>query len=116
MRIGRGEAIDIFRKWLAEGLTVRWQGTLFTAVAFSSSAKIVSVSDQELRLATDDFGSELVVRLDGVVGFGYGDSRIAPEDGKKYDECVVLFFDPVLEQNDPARILLAALNPEFGAD
>ena len=108
-------SIDVFRKWKEEGLGVRWQGA-FDKYAFSSFGHILSVDEKELRIGAKDLSSELVIRLNDVLYFHYGDSRTVTGEEKKYQECIVAFFTDVPQDGDADTIALAALDPAFKHD
>ena len=111
MRAGRSEVIDLFSKWFADKSLVRCEGN-FSKVAFSLRGRIFSISDQELKILSDDRASELVVRFAPEMEFGYGDFRNAPPTEKQYESCVVIFFSPVPPVGEPDTIAVAALHTE----
>ena len=107
MRTGRSDAIDIFRKWSADGALIRFQGTFFN-FAFSSWGKISAIDDNELRIMADDHESELVVRFTSDIQFGYVDSRTVTGEEKGFEESIAIFFNlPAVRE--PDMITLAAL-------
>lgn len=104
MRMGRDEAIDIFRKWLEDGAKVRVQGS-FSDFAFGLWGRILSVTPAELKLRSHETDSELVLKLCPELEFGYGDNRIVTGEEKKFSECIVVFVG----QDEQDHIALAAL-------
>lgn len=107
MRAGRQEVTDILRRWRDESLWVRWAGS-FATFAFASVGQIVSISEKEIRLASRDKRSELVLRLSAEMHFEYADSRVVSGNAKKYEECVMLFLANATEESEPDSISLAA--------
>ncbi len=108
MRAARSEALDLFRKWSSEGLAVRCQGSVAT-FAFSLSGYIQSVSDDELRIFSEDVRSEVVLKLKPEMVFGYADSRTVSGVAKKYESCIIVFFGPVPDEGEPDSIAFAAV-------
>lgn len=108
MRAGRSEVIDIFRRWSSDEVLVRWQGT-FAKFAFSSWGYILSANDGELRVASNDMKSELVVNLGDELEFDYADSRTVTGEEKKFEECIIIIFECRDEGEKPDLIALAAL-------
>jgi hypothetical protein len=107
VRMGRDDALDIFRKWAAENSLIRWQGHS-SACAFAGFGRVLALDDIELRLMADDRKSELVVRLDVAIDFGYGDERHAPPEEAKYGDTILVFFSSP-EEDEPDFITLAAI-------
>ena len=110
MRTCRLEALDIFRKWSADKSLVRCEGR-FSNFAFSSNGRIFSVTDDEMKIMSDDTLSEVVVAFSSEVHFGYADNRAVTGVGKNYDSCLVVFFGPVPDEGigEPDTISIAAL-------
>lgn len=108
MMAGREEVLDIFRKWRADGLFIRWQGN-FRAFAFASRGYILSVDEHELRVRSRDSNSEVVMRFAGVLHFEYADSRTITGDEKRFQECIVAYFSEVSEEGVADSIAFAAL-------
>jgi hypothetical protein len=107
MRIGLPEAVDLFRKWFEDKSVVRCEGS-FSMFAFSLDGRIVSVSEDEVRIISEDTGSELILRL-SASEFGYADSRgVTGIEGEKYDSCVVLFYNEKRPEGPPDTIAIAA--------
>ena len=74
MRVGRAEALDLFRKWASEGALLRCDFG-FAEFAASFRGRIREVAEESLKLSADDTVSELVLPLpDGLV-FWYADPR-----------------------------------------
>ena len=89
---------------------MRWEGKFgkFFNLAFSSFGRVTAINDSELRLASDDGKSELVVPLDTNLQFGYADSRDAPPEEKQYGDCILIFFTPP-DEDEPDFITLGAI-------
>lgn len=75
--------------------------------AFASNGRITTVDDRELRMISDDTGSELVLKLAPELDFHYADSRQVTGVAKEYDSCVVIFFSPILSEGIQDSISLA---------
>ena len=106
MRAGRDEAVDIFRKWLAEQTLIRVEGK-FQAFSFGLWGRVLAVTPTELRILSKRTESaELVLRLTPDLEFGYGDSRMANEQKQLSEGIVVFFRSP--EMTTPDTIALAA--------
>jgi hypothetical protein len=109
MRMGRSDAIDLFRKWSDEQTPIRWQGS-FGNFAFGSWGYVLSPpSEIEIRVTSQDRRSELVIRLASVIEYDYADSRTVTAEEKKFKECVVLAMK-IPQEGDPDTIALAALD------
>ena len=107
MRMGRSEAIDLFRKWATDGATVRCQGA-FSRFAFALDGRIsISPDGNELRIIADDPSSEIVIKLSHELEFGYADSRVVTGAEKEYESCVLIFIDPVPPVDTPDTIAIA---------
>jgi hypothetical protein len=105
---GRGEAVDIFRKWLAERTVIRWQGS-FGDFAFGAWGVVEAVDTRELRLLSDDRRSALVVIFRDAMTFSYLDSSQVTGEQKKFEECIVIAMGTELSDGDEETISLAAL-------
>lgn len=108
MRMGRSEAVDLFRKWSVDGAVVRCRGT-FSRFAFGLDGRIsISPDGTEVRVVSDDRRSEIVVRLSEELEFGYADSREVTGSEKEYEACVVIFTNPPVPQvGTPDTIAIA---------
>jgi hypothetical protein len=109
---GRQEAIDLFRKWSIDKSLVRCQGS-FSNFAFSSNGRILVVTDEEIRMMSDDTKSEVVVSFAPEMHFGYADSRNVTGVAKNYDSCLMIFFGPIPADQDPDSISFAAVAEGF---
>lgn len=79
MRAGRSEALDIFNKWLTERTLLRCD-LLFLEFAACFRGRIVSLTDDRVRVLSDDTFSELDLPLTPELNFGYGEPRSGPEN------------------------------------
>jgi hypothetical protein len=73
VRTTRDEVLGLFRKWMEEGTELECSFS-FPLFAAAFRAKVRAVSETELRLVSDDTTSELAVRLEPEMEFGYGDA------------------------------------------
>lgn len=108
MRIGRSDANLLLSKWLADKSMLLCEGS-FSKFAFSLHGHISLIDDQELKIISSDRLSELVLRFTPEMEFGYGDSRNASEDEKRYGSCLILFFGPMSEQGVTDTIAIGAI-------
>jgi hypothetical protein len=99
VRIGRPEAIDLFRKWVSDAAPLRVHFS-FSLFALSFLGRIKEVSDARLCFLSDDTTSELELPLPGNLEFGYGDDRRFAGEGLAG---VTLFF-PVEVGTEPDTI------------
>jgi len=93
MEMTRLEAIDIFRGWLSEGAWLRcvFEFSRFTAFL---RGRVVEVSEESIRILSDDTFSELALGLDSVWRFGYGEPRAFPEEAKVLRRSIVADLSP----------------------
>ena len=108
MRAGRDEVLDIFRKWLADKVFVRVQGS-FALFAFGLWGFITSVEPHELRIMNVETETEFILRLNRDIELGYGDNRIVTGEEKRFSECIIAFPGPIPETGTPDTIAIAAL-------
>ena len=95
MIIGRNEALDLFRKWLDDGATIRCQGS-FPIFAFSFRAQVVGLSSGEVRFMSMDTHTEFVWKVAGGIRFDYADSRsVTGQEAIDYECCLVVLFGEV---------------------
>ena len=91
MRVGRDEALMLFRKWKEEGTLLRcsFESDLFAA---TFRGRIRELTDSILRLLSDDGVSELALAILSDLEFWYGDSR----DSEEYEPLwgVICFSRP----------------------
>jgi len=90
MRVGRDEAFDIFRKWLSEETLLECT-FFFPTFRSRFRARLRELSDDELKLWSDDTTSELALRVTPSMAFAYGDLRNleAPE---RFEGFIAIIF------------------------
>lgn len=91
MRTGRGEALDIFRRWREEEALLRC-ALSFSSLAACFVGRLDVVEDARLHLLSGDGTSELELPLRAELEFGYGDPRNFPEEAAVFEDALVLFF------------------------
>ena len=76
MEMTRLEAIDIFRGWLSEGAWLRcvFEFSRFTAFL---RGRVVEVSEESIRILSDDTFSELALGLDSLHDHARGENLVA---------------------------------------
>lgn len=89
MRVGRDEALDIFRKWFSERSLLRCDFE-FAMVAATFRARVVFVSADEIKFLSDDRSSEMALLLKDDFTFGYGEPRGFPEEAGIFESVLVL--------------------------
>ena len=95
----REEALLVFNKWLAENRLLRCDFS-FRAFAASLRGHLISVSDETVSLLSADRTSELVLALDSVVRFGYGEPKSSADGGNDFVSGLVLFLTPPSPDED----------------
>ena len=108
MRVGRLEALDLFRKWRDDGSFVRCQGSFFK-FAFSNEGQISSVTDREVRLSSKDLRQEIVLTVTDEVIFQYLDNRNVTGIEKQYEHCLIAYITPVTAENDGETIAFGVI-------
>jgi len=105
VRAGRGEALDLFRKWQAEGtlLECKFSFPFFRA---RLRARLRWISDDEIKLWSDDRQSELALRVEPWMEFGYGDAGTA--DGPDRFEGILVVFFRLGEEGEEADFIAFA--------
>jgi hypothetical protein len=97
VRLNRSEALDIFRKWFSERvlLECRFRFPDFEACF---RGRLFGVSEDQIKVASDDTTSELTLALRPSMTFAYGDPRDFPADAKQYISILVVFFEEPSEE------------------
>ena len=95
MRVGRAEALDLFRKWASEGALLRCDFG-FAEFAASFRGRIREVAEESLKLSANDTVSELVLLLPDGLDFWYADPRGFTEEAEIFECGLTVSF--------PARI------------
>jgi hypothetical protein len=113
VRTGKPEALDIMRKWSSERTLLRCE-LRFMLFSFTLQGRIVSVSDNELRVVADDNLSDMMVRLYDEWEFNYGDTRNVPENVDTYDSVLVL-LPKSAKGDDPNPSRIAFVEIKEGA-
>ena len=90
MRIGRAEAMDLFRKWLSERALLRCD-FLLSEFAACFRGRIVSLSAERGKMLSDDTFCELDFPLAPTLEFGYGEPRDFAER-REFAGALVAFF------------------------
>jgi hypothetical protein len=93
INVGRSDALDQLRSWLESGAALRCDLS-FRRAAASLRSKVREISDDELRLASDDGASELTIRLTEAT-FGYKNPRDFPEERAEFARGLVIFLPPI---------------------
>jgi hypothetical protein len=91
VRVGREEAVDIFRKWFSERSLLRCD-MAFSRLAATFRVRVAFVSRDEVKFISDDTTSEMALLLEDDLVFGYGEPRGFPEEAGVFDCALVLFF------------------------
>jgi len=102
MKTGKCEALDMFSKYLSEGTLLRCYVRCSTYRA-AFVGRIRTVSDDGIRLSSDDCQSELELPLSSDLQYGYGDSRNSPTELPVYDGHLLVFmtrYDPLCQKPD----------------
>jgi hypothetical protein len=115
MRVGRSEAIDIFRAWASARLIVRVEGSFRAGFSFAMEGRVLFVGDPsgegEVRLLADNTSSECNVRLNNPMEIYYNDNRVVEGSAKEFREAITLAFESVegREADDLDHITVAAI-------
>ena len=108
MKIGRAEALDVFRKWLADGSLVQCNlGLLVLAAAFRARVRLVL--EDRIEFLSDDRTSELVLPLSADCDFGYGEPNRASGESAVAVSAVVVFLSPTGPGLDPDAVAFTEL-------
>ena len=90
MRAKREEAFDLFRKWLSDR-TLLECSLSFPSFRSRFRARLRSVSDDDLKLWSDDTISELALRVEPWMEFGYGDA-VEAKGPDRFEGVLVVIF------------------------
>jgi len=92
MKVGREEALDLFRKWETErSLLLCNLGFRLFAAKFKG--RIAKLTSSELCLVSDDTHSEFVMTFRPDMDFHYQDARNTPTESHLYECGVAIFFN-----------------------
>jgi hypothetical protein len=91
VRAGLEEALVMFRVWQSDRALLRCD-FLLTKFAACLRARVIDVSDDKVRLLSDDSFSEVVLPLSAELDFEYADSRDFPEEVAVFKRGLVVFF------------------------
>jgi hypothetical protein len=105
MRAGRGEAFDLFRKWLAEGTLLECKLN-FPLFRSRFRARLREMAGDDLKFWSDDTTSELVLRIAPGMEFGYGDAMDV-RGPDRFEGLLVTFFRLGAEGEEADFICLA---------
>ena len=97
MRVGREDVLTMFRVWKSDRVLLRCD-LHFGMFAACFRARVMNVSNEEIRLLSDDSFSELTLRILNL-DFRYGDPRDFPEEEKEFVRCLVAFL-PLVNRSD----------------
>lgn len=89
MRVGLGEAVDLFAKWRSESALLRCD-LMFETLAAVFRARVVFVDSGMVRLLSDDTFSEMALPLSPDMEFAYGEPREFPEDARVFESTLAL--------------------------
>ena len=71
--------------------------------------RIYFLSDDEIKVTSDDKKSELALALRPWMSFGYGDPRNFPEEALEYESTLLVFFEEPPEKGEPDKIAFLEL-------
>jgi len=111
MRMGRDEALDLLRKWLAEGTLLRCNFDLLVFAA-TLRARVRDVAPDRLELLSDDATSEVVLPLRPDFEFGYGEPAPRSVDAQDSVCGLVILLSPSGPGLDPDAVLLTEIPPD----
>jgi|ERR1017187_299063 hypothetical protein len=90
MRAGNAEAFDLFRKWLSEETLIECKLN-FPLFRSRFRARVREISSGNLKLWSDDTKSELALRIEPWMEFGYGDA-CGVEGPDRFEGLLMVFF------------------------
>ena len=93
MRVGRPEALDIFRKWFSERTLLRCD-LHFSELACRFRGRIISLTVAGVQVLSDDTFSELVLPFTPELNFGYGEPRNELETLEFSGALIVFMAEP----------------------
>jgi hypothetical protein len=96
--VGRQERLDLFSKWLSETALLECHFS-FSFFAVRLRARLTAFSEDEIVLRSDDSNSDVIVRLERVVDFLYGDARTV-DAGFEGTLVLVFRFGEVADDDD----------------
>jgi hypothetical protein len=99
MQPGRDEAMSIFRTWAEDRAMLRCDVS-FRVLAARLSARIVSASDNDIRLLSEEPPIELALRIVPGCEFAYGDMRSEARLSHTFIRTLIVFLPPVGEPGD----------------
>ena len=98
LNVGRDEAMDLLGKWLTES-TPLYCSAKFPLFRVVLRGKVFRLSADEVGLVSEDTLSELVLRLDTALTFGFLDLRDTG-DADGFGGCLTVFFREAGEDSD----------------
>ena len=108
MNVGFAEALLVLRAWATDRALVRCE-LRFRVLAATFDARVLSVTDQELRLLSDDERSQLTLPLRSDFTCAYGDLRTALIGGHTYESNLLLLFPYAGDPTEADAIHLAKI-------
>ena len=107
VRVGRSEALGIFRKWSSERIVLRCFLT-FPRFTVCFRGRVFSISDESIGVVSDDASSEMALQLGAEMQFDYTE-ELHPEDCASYRSMLIVFFGPVLSRGQPDMIAFSEI-------
>jgi hypothetical protein len=77
-------------------------------------ARVISVTDSDVVLASDEAASELVLRINAVREFVYGEREDVPKDGDTSKRVLVAFFEDAVLGDTADRVTFVESMKERG--
>ena len=108
MKAGRNEALDVVRKWLSERALLQCNLDL-RRIAVVFQARVRAISDDQIKLLSDDTTSEFVLLLAADFEFAYVEPRRSSGDVKAAVSGLVIFLSPTGPGRDPDVVTLTEL-------
>lgn len=91
----------MFNKWATEKSLLM---CVFNFAEYQACfrGRIFGIAEDTIRVASDDKHSELALKINAEMEFGYGDSRKHPDEAELYESSLMVFFPPFQDDNpDP---------------
>lgn len=106
MIAGRDDVSDVLRKWRDEESVIRAEVRL-GFVSFTMDGRIISLRDNELRIASPNLRSEFNLRLTSDFIYDYEDNRNVTGTAKEYREAIAILVSTEAD-GDSNTIVLGA--------
>jgi hypothetical protein len=109
VRLSKSELLDIFRKWLSERALLECYFA-FPDYEAIFRGKILEVTDDHVKVASDDTTSELALVLREWMSFAYGEPpKQLPKSADKYRSTILVFFEEPIHGKSDKRISFSEL-------